>query len=134
MSQESVNLVVRAFTAAMAGDWESAAPFVSTEVELHGTIGGFEEGQTYRGLAEVMAEFQQDDREAWAERTLEPEQVLDAGDKVVVLLHEKRTGRDSGVPVESHTGVVFEIRDGLIVRIQGFMDPAAALEAAGLSE
>jgi ketosteroid isomerase-like protein len=134
MSQENVALVVRAFTEAMAGNWEAVAPFVSTEVELHGTIGGFEEGHTYRGPAEVMTEFERDDGEAWAERTLEPERVVDAGDKVVVLLHEKRTGRDSGVPIESHTGVMFQVRDDLIVRIRGFMDPAAALEAAGLSE
>ena len=133
MSQENVDLVVKAFTAAMAGDWEASEPFISADVELHGTVGGFEEGHTYRGLREVMDEFETDDREAWAERTLEPERIIDAGDRVVVLLHEKRRGRNSGIPIESHTGVVVEVRDGMIVRIQGYMSPDRALEAAGVS-
>ncbi len=32
------------------------------------------------------------------------------------------------------TAVVFEVRDGRVVRIQGYMDRAEALEAAGLRE
>jgi ketosteroid isomerase-like protein len=76
----------------------------------------------------------QEDLEAWEERRLEPEDFIDAGDLVVALLHEYRRGRGSGVELESKTAVVFAVRDERIVRIQGYMDRDAALEAAGLSE
>jgi ketosteroid isomerase-like protein len=34
--------------------------------------------------------------------------------------------------LEIDTAVVFAVRDGRVVRMQGYMDPAAAQKAAGL--
>jgi ketosteroid isomerase-like protein len=51
-----------------------------------------------------------------------------------VLLHEYRRGRGSGITLESETAVVCSVSDGRIVRIQGYMDRVAALQAAGLSD
>jgi ketosteroid isomerase-like protein len=84
------------------------------------------------GLAQIGEVFEEEDLEAWEERRLEPEEFIDAGDDVVVLLHEYRRGRGSGVELESDTAVVFAVRDGRVIRIQGYMDRDAALEAAGL--
>ena len=71
---------------------------------------------------------------AWDERRLDPEEFIDAGDCVVVLLHEFRRGKGSGVEIETDTAMVYEVRDRQVVRIQGYMNRAEALEAAGLSE
>jgi ketosteroid isomerase-like protein len=49
-------------------------------------------------------------------------------------LHEYRCGRGSGIEVETDTAVVFRVREGRVIRIQPYMDQAAALEAAGLEE
>ena len=38
----------------------------------------------------------------------------------------------AGVELEDDTAVVVTVRDGRIVRIQGYMDQDAALQAAGL--
>jgi ketosteroid isomerase-like protein len=38
------------------------------------------------------------------------------------------------VEVESRTAVLFELRDGRVIRMQGYMDQADALRAAGLAE
>ncbi len=127
--------VVRAFAdASMRQDWTRVAELADPGVELHGTVGGVAEGRVYRGLAEVIREYDEVDGEAWEERRIEPEAFLDADDAVVVLLHEFRRGRGSGVELEIDTAVVFKVRDGRVVRIQGFMDRAAARKAAGLSE
>ena len=91
-----------------------------------------EEGQVYRGLPELIHTFETVDLEAWEERRLEPEEFLDVDDLVVLLLHEYRRGRGSGVELESHTAVVFTVRDGRVVRVRGYMDQDAALTAAGL--
>jgi ketosteroid isomerase-like protein len=134
MSQENVKLVQEAFEAFVRGDRVKAARLVDPEVEFHGTVGGLQEGQTARGQSEIDQTFEAEDLEAWEERRLEPEEFIDAGANVVVLLHEYRRGRGSGVELETKTAVVVAVSGGRVVRIQGYMDRDAALTAAGLRE
>jgi ketosteroid isomerase-like protein len=134
MSQENVEIVREAFEAFLGGDLEKSAQLVDPEVEFHGTVGGLQEGQIAHGQSEIDQTFEAEDLEAWEERRLEAEEFIDAGDDVVVLLHEYRRGRGSGIELETDTAVVVEVRDGRVVRIQGYMDRVAALEAAGLSK
>lgn len=134
MSQENVKTVRDAFEAFLGGDQERTAQLVDPEVEFHGTVGGIQEGQIAHGQSQIDKQFEEEDLEAWEERRLEPEDFIDAGDEVVVLLHEYRRGRGSGVELEAETAVVVTVSGGRVVRIQGYMDRAAALEAAGLSQ
>jgi ketosteroid isomerase-like protein len=132
MSQENVNIVREAFESFLAGDEEKTAQLLDPEVEFHGTVGGLQEGQIAHGQSEIDQTFESEDLEAWEERRLEPEEFIDAGDDVVVLLHEYRRGKGSGVELETETAVVVAVSGGRVVRIQGYMDRGAALEAAGL--
>jgi ketosteroid isomerase-like protein len=132
MSQQNVEIVRAAFEGFLKGDQEKTAQLIDPEVEFHGTVGGLQEGEIAHGQSEIDETFEAQDLEAWEERRLEPEEYIDAGDVVVVLLHEYRRGRGSGVELEARTAVVVAVRDGRVVRIQGYMDRAAALEAAGL--
>jgi ketosteroid isomerase-like protein len=134
VSEENIKVVREAFEAFRVGDGEKTAQLVDPEVEFHGTVGGLQEGQIAHGQSEIDQKFEAEDLEAWEERRLEAEEFIDAGDDVVVLLHEYRRGRGSGVELETDTAVVVAVREGRVVRIQGYMDRAAALEAAGLSE
>jgi ketosteroid isomerase-like protein len=134
MSEENVKVVREAVESFLTGDAERTARLVDPEVQFHGTVGGLEEGRIAHGLSEIMASFEADDLEAWEERRLVPEAFIDAGENVVVLLHEYRRGRGSGITLESETAVVCSVSDGRIVRIQGYMDRVAALQAAGLSD
>jgi ketosteroid isomerase-like protein len=135
MSEKNVN-VVRAFLdASMRRDLTRLAELVDPKIELHGTVGGVEEGRVYRGLAEIIREYDEVDGEAWDERRIDAEGFLDTDDdQVVVLFHEFRRGRGSGVELEIDTAAVYRVRDGRVLRIQGFLDRAAAQKAAGLSE
>jgi ketosteroid isomerase-like protein len=132
MSQENVNIVREAFESFLGGDEEKTAQLLDPEVEFHGTVGGLQEGQIAHGQSEIDQTFESEDLEAWEERRLEPEEFIDAGDDVVVLLHEYRRGKGSGVELETETAVVVAVSGGRVVRIQGYMDRGAALEAAGL--
>ena len=134
MSQENVEVVREAFESSQRGDLEKAAQLVDPEVEFHGTVGGLQEGQIAHGLSEIDQTFESEDLEAWEERRLEAEEFIDAGDNVVVLVHEYRRGRGSGVELEIDTAIVFGVSGGRVVRIQGYMDRHAALEAVGLGE
>jgi ketosteroid isomerase-like protein len=134
MSQENVEIVREAFEAFLRGDREKTAKLVDPEVEFHGTVGGLDEGRIAHGQSEIDQMFEAEDLEAWEERRLEAEEFIDAGDNVVVLLHEYRRGRGSGVELETKTAAVAAVRGGRVVRIQGYMDRDAALEAVGLRE
>jgi ketosteroid isomerase-like protein len=116
------------------GRWEESARQLGPDAEWHGTVGGLTEGSVWRGPEQIRKVFEQEDAEAWQERRLEAEEFIDAGDRVVVLLHEFRRGKGSGVEMETDTAVVYEVRGGRVVHIQGYMDRAKALEAAGLRE
>jgi ketosteroid isomerase-like protein len=132
MSEENVTTVREAFEAFLRGDQEKTAELVDPEIEFHGTVGGLQEGQVAHGQSQIDKQFEEVDLEAWEERRLEAEEYIDAGDNVVVLLHEYRRGRGSGVELEAKTAVVVAVSGGRVVRIQGYMDRHAALEAAGL--
>jgi ketosteroid isomerase-like protein len=132
MSEENVTTVREAFEAFLRGDQEKTAELVDPEIEFHGTVGGLQEGQVAHGQSQIDEQFEEVDLEAWEERRLEAEEYIDAGDNVVVLLHEYRRGRGSGVELEAKTAVVVAVSGGRVVRIQGYMDRHAALEAAGL--
>ena len=134
MSEENVRVVREGFESFMRGDWETTTRLIDPEVEFHGTVGGLEEGRVTHGLREFLESFEADDMEAWEERRLEAEEFIDAGDLVVVLLHEYRRGKGSGIELEIDTALVCALEDGRVARIQGYMDRDAAQEAAGLSE
>ena len=68
----------------------------------------------------------------WERLSLDYEQYIDAGDQVVVFVHEVARGLESGVEVETDTAVVFRLENERIVQARGYMDRAEALEAAGV--
>jgi ketosteroid isomerase-like protein len=61
-----------------------------------------------------------------------PEQLIDAGDKVLALVTFRARGRDSGVPVEIPEQHVWTFHEGKIVRFEWFHDEEQARRAAGL--
>jgi ketosteroid isomerase-like protein len=63
---------------------------------------------------------------------VEPQEFIDAGDRVVVLLREYQRGMKSGIELSVDTAMIADLRHGRIVRIQGYMDQAEALKAVGL--
>ena len=107
-----------------------AAELIHPEVEWHGTVGGLAEGALVRGPEQFVG-FLVDDTKDWTEVVFEPREFIDLGDRVVVLQHERRRGRHSGLEIEADTASVVWLRDGKVWRLQGYMDQAQALEAAG---
>jgi ketosteroid isomerase-like protein len=87
----------------------------------------------YRGIEGARQWFRE-----WfaAWETLEFEyELVDAGDRVVMLLDLRMRGRSTGmeVPLGKHAWVS-TFRDGLIVHQKLYMSQSEALEAAGISE
>jgi ketosteroid isomerase-like protein len=133
MSEENVEIVRELWEAFQGEDERAMVRLIHPELEFLGTVGGLQEGDMAHGLAEIREVFEAEDLDAWEERRLEVEEYIDAGDDVVVLVHEFRRGRDSGIELEAKTAIVLAVSGGRVIRMQGYMDRGKALEAAGLS-
>jgi uncharacterized protein len=140
MSQENVEIVRRLYEEWWAGleRGDPGAVFDSEEVtdDCEFTVeGGMPDGRSvWRGREEYVEWFRTwtSEFEGWSLRL---ERLMDAGrDRVVALTHQSGTGKESGVPVELNVGVVWELKEGRVIRARNYVSHADALEAAGLSE
>jgi ketosteroid isomerase-like protein len=87
----------------------------------------------YRGRAGVER-WLADWAAAWSTYSMQPEELIDAGERrVVVLVRMRATGRGSRVEVEREDGLLYELRDGLIARLDYYNNRPDALAAAGLA-
>jgi ketosteroid isomerase-like protein len=132
VSRENVEIVRQFSECWKRLDWDGMAELVDPNIEQHGTVGGVEEGRVRRGLSEIRRDYESTE-ETWDEHRFETQKLIDAGDQVVVFQREYQRGRSSGVELVVDAAALVELRDGRIVRMQGYMDRAAALNAAGLS-
>ena len=132
MSQENVETVRRASELMERRDFEGMGDLFDPNVELHGTVGGLEQGKILRGLSQIIGAFDAEGDDVWDEHRIEPQEFIDAGDRVVILQREFQRSK-SGVELVVDTATVVDLRDGRVARIQGYMNPTEALEVAGLT-
>ena len=87
----------------------------------------------YRG-ADQVREFWQEWYAAWETIQFDYE-LLDAGERVVMLLNLRMRGRATGIEMPfGEFAWVSTFKNGLVVRVKLYMSQAEALEANGLSE
>ena len=133
MSAEPVEVIEGLYAATGRGDVAAALALIDPEVEINyrGVVPDLygRDLSGHEGVGEVMATITSE----FSEFEAAPEEILDADDKVVVVVFQRGVGRASGIPVERRVGQVWTVRDGMAVRWQIFKDRAEALEAAGIS-
>jgi ketosteroid isomerase-like protein len=91
------------------------------------------EVQAHSGL-EGARRFWLDWFEPWATYRSTVDDVIDAGERVVVLLRDRGRRRDMDAEVELIGAAIWTIKDGKVARIEHHSDRARALQAAGLPE
>ena len=73
--------------------------------------------------------------EVWgADVRLEPIELIDLGDRLVVLADMPMRAQGSGVPLGETYACVSTLKDGRVIRQHDYLDHAEALEAVGLRE
>jgi ketosteroid isomerase-like protein len=68
---------------------------------------------------------------------VEPEEIVDVhddGETVLMLLRATGTANYSEIELDLEWAAIWTIRDGKVLRAQGYLNRAEALEAAGLSD
>lgn len=130
MSEEVVQLGRRALERFIATG-EPAWELTDAEVEVYDH--DIMDGEEYRGHAGVRR-WLEDWASAWSEFSLEPEEFIDAGERMVAVVRMTARGASSGVLVERQDALVQSVRDGKLVRIDYYNTRAQALEAVGLEQ
>jgi ketosteroid isomerase-like protein len=132
MSQENVERTRDFIAAYNRRDFDAAVESFDPEIEW--VLPAQQSSDSCRGPDEVKRFWEGLD-ETFEELRLEPQEFVDAGDRVAVRLRFYGRGKGSGAEIEAEMyHQVTTFRDGTMVRIEYFSHWAEALEAAGLRE
>jgi len=93
---------------------------------------GFPEAGTYLGT-QAVREYMRGFLEPWTRLTIEAEEVVPAGDSVLVTVRQRGVGDASGAATELRYFQLWSFRGDKVIRLENFRDRDRALEAAGLS-
>jgi uncharacterized protein len=133
MSEVNVEIVRRLIEAWNSNEPDGAIAIVDPGVVIDATRRRVNP-KTYTGM-QGMRRMLADRDEVWGEFRMEPDEVRDAGDRVVAIGRWVGKGKGSGIEVQQPVADVFTLHDGRVMRLElGFTDRAEALEAAGLRE
>jgi ketosteroid isomerase-like protein len=132
MSRANVEIVRRAFEARQRGEpwddtldpefeWDfSAYPGLDLEVR----------GRGHENFARAMERY----RRAWIDYESAAKELIDAGDDVVVVIHETARLRGTEMLVERDLIVVWTMRAARATRMRGYQTMREALQSVGLRE
>ena len=84
--------------------------------------------QTYQG-AEGATQAAAEAGEEFDDYRIEPDEILDLGDHILVVATQSGTGKVSGVPVEGPIVHLWRMRDGIAASMQAFSTKEQALAA-----
>jgi ketosteroid isomerase-like protein len=71
--------------------------------------------------------------EAWEKYTIDMQEYIDAGDRVVVVFRLTATGKGSGLELDRIDAIVHTVREGKLAKLDYYNNKQEALEAAGLT-
>jgi ketosteroid isomerase-like protein len=135
MSQENVEAFNRAVDAFDRQDFEAMLEELDDAVEWYDAVpmmlGG--KATVYRGH-EGVRHLWRDLDDVFAERRVEFAEIREVGDQVLATGRLYARGKGSGAETESPYCVVCGFEKDKVIRVQTYLDPNKALEAAGLSE
>jgi uncharacterized protein len=132
MSRANVAAAKRIYEARNRGDVEAVLAEFDPEATWHphlATLGGIPI-RGHDAIREYMASLQED----WIGFRHEPEEFIDAGDKVVALLQTYARGHESGVDVEMPVAHVLTFKGEKCTGYVSYGDRAKALRVAGLKK
>src|SRR2546430_2516959 len=127
------DLITRMLHEWNGGDVDALVQVFDPEVEVRPALSTFLASMVYRGH-EGIREWYAETNEPWAQLQAEAERFVEAGDRTVVIvaLHARVSG--SEIDVAGRIAHVVTVRDGRILRLDGYDEPDKALAAVGLAE
>lgn len=133
MSRESLEVVRRGYEEfARSGAFvaDLAAPeFAWDMTHFH----GWPEQQVYEGV-HGAERFLSDWLSAWDDWELRMEELHDAGERIVAVVHQRGRSKSSGIVIDMSFAQVWTVVGGKQTRMEMYSDVGEALKAVGLEE
>lgn len=132
MASENVELIERLYAAWQEHGFGVVPELMDPEIEYVNPPYAVEPGirRGYDGFALAAESI----RAIYPTRRFAPLAFYEAGNRVAVHARVIARGAGSSVEMDTERGYVFDVRDGRILRMSWFNDPAEALRAVGLDE
>ena len=132
MSQENVEVVREAYEAYLRGDLDAAYSCLHPEIEFH-TYSESPEAGVYRGR-DAVRRYNEDLFEQFESIRVEIDEVVDAGERVVVVSTQHAVPKSGQQEIDVHMAEVWTIRDALLTERHSYSTRDEALDAVGLRE
>ena len=110
-------------------EFDALIPLVTEDIEWAPATMAAVEGGGFRGTEELRRFFDEWDK-AWAKWEVEPSEVREHGDSVLILGRVHAEGRGSGMVLDQDVGYVFRFRNGLLAWGATYFDQDEARAAA----
>ena len=134
MSQENVDAYRASFEAWQRGDFEkwiqSMDPEIEWDFSAYPLPGVANRGTGRDELVQWLATY----ISMWRRYEATLKELIDAGDEVVVVIHETVRARESDAAIDRDLIQVVTAREGKAMKMRVYETRKEALEAAGLSE
>ena len=131
MSEEHLEIVRGIYDEWGRGNFRAAVELFDSQVVFVEGIGP--DGGVYVGV-EAVKSFMRGFLGAWAQVTIEAQELIPAGDTVVVHVSQQASGTAEGVPGELQYFQVWTFRGDRVIRRDNVPDRERALAATGLVE
>ena len=132
MSQENVEIVRRGYEAFDRGDIQTVLSLMDPEIEAR-VDPSLPDWEPYYGREALMS-FLQAWLEPWETYRIEIDDLIDVGERVLVVVREFGRRKDTEFELEQRSYHVWTLKNGKVVRHDSFFERSDALEAAGLAE
>jgi ketosteroid isomerase-like protein len=131
VAETNVEIVRRGFEALNSGDIEAGLAHFHPDIEFRTVdwvdaevyVGHDGVRRLYTSLSEMFDEYR-----------VEPREVIDLGDHVVVPVRQTGRGQGSGIEVDVEFCMLYTFEGDQITRIDNFRETAEALKAAGQAD
>ena len=117
------------FAAVAADNVEGALTHIHVDVEFLPLGAKLVDGRAYRGH-EGVRDWRRQGLATWA-MTIEAQEFEEFAERLLVHGHIRTRGTRSGVELDTPVSWVFEFREGLVSRVEAFLDADEARRAAG---
>jgi ketosteroid isomerase-like protein len=128
MPSADVDALRRGYEALNRGDLSGVRALLHPDIEWEEGPGAPEAG-VHHGR-EAFEAFLRAWLESFDDFRIEPEDVIERGDRLIALVRQSGTGRASGIEVEARIAHVWTVTDGYAVRWQSYASQEEALAAA----
>jgi ketosteroid isomerase-like protein len=130
MSQRNVDVVHALYEGWAKGDFRAGADLLDSEFAFV-LRPEFPDAGVYHG-PEGMRDYMRLFLAAWNNLTITPTEFIEADGSLIVAVHQRGIGRESGIATELRYYQIWTFRGRAIIRLEGVRTRAEAFEAVGL--